>query len=114
MISASIAYLPIPIRSIVVGFFSESGLDFKDCVHIFGLYVIVVFMGSICVFCIGSSLYLILLKLNLANYITVTLLGGITLLFNDYDDFGVFITFSGFLIAPLYHFYFNKYKVLRK
>ena len=111
IISTSIGCLPLLVSMIVTAQFSKNGLDIKGFSQILGFFIIVILNGSILVFCIGSTLYTILLKFKLANYLTSFFMGGLTLLFNSYDSHFILLTTSGFIIGPLFHYYYNKYNV---
>ncbi len=109
IISTCIGLLPWILNVVIL---SDAPINFKNIVQLVALYLIGTINGSIVVFCIGSALYLILFRFKLTNYISVTTIGGLTLFFNNYESAWYLITLSGFIIAPLYHFYFNKYKVM--
>jgi hypothetical protein len=74
------------------------------------VYFIASLNGSLLVFFIGSPVYLLLNKIKVANYFTSALVGGsFTMLFGRYDTYMVFLTTLGFIVGPLFHyFYTNK------
>jgi hypothetical protein len=109
IIATSIGLIPWIMNWVII---SEAPINLRNTVQLVAIYLVGVLNGSMVVFCIGSPLYLILFKYKLVNYLTVTVLGGLTLLINNYEGVWSLITLSGLFIAPLYHFYFNKFKVM--
>jgi hypothetical protein len=77
------------------------------------VYLIVSLNGSLLVFLVGSPVYLLLNKFKVANYFTSAIVGGsFTMLFGRYDTFMVFLTTLGFLVGPLFHYFYTKKVVL--
>ena len=109
ILSTSIGLLPWILNLVII---SDAPNNLKNIIQLVSLYLIGIFNGSIVVFCFGSALYLILFRFKLTNYVSVLIIGGLTLFVNNYESAWYLITLSGFIIAPLYHFYFNKYKVM--
>jgi hypothetical protein len=109
IIATGIGLIPWIVNWVIL---SDAPMNLRNTVQLGAIYLVGVINGSMVVFCIGSPLYLILFKYKLVNYVTVTVLGGLTLLINDYEGVWSLITLSGLFIAPLYHFYFNKFKVM--
>jgi hypothetical protein len=114
IISSTLGLLPFLLSIILSNYFSGIEFNFTGLIKVLGFYAVVVFNASILVSVMGSVIYLLLFKFNLANYVTSFFAGSLSLLLNQWDGVWVFFTISGFIIAPLYHFYFNKYKVLCK
>ena len=114
IISTAFGCLPFLLSIIFSNFYSGIEFNFTGLLKVLGFYAVVVFNASILVTVIGSVLYLLLFKFNLANYVTAFFVGSLSLLFNQWDGVWMYLTISGFIIAPFYHFYFNKYKVLCK
>ncbi len=105
IMSSTLGLLPFRLSIILSNYFSGIAFNFT------GLIKVLVFYASTLVSVIGTVIYLLLFKFNLANYVTSFFAGSLSLLLNQWDGVWVFFTISGFIIDPLYHFYFNRYKV---
>jgi hypothetical protein len=111
ILATGVGCLPLLFGTLINGLITNGSIDLRNLTLSIGFYLFIVSVISIGVFFIGSTLYLSLLRLKLANYATSILLGCLTFICNAYDSLWVFVTTSGLLIGPLFHFYFNKYKV---
>lgn len=76
------------------------------------IYLLIIFNFWLVLIIVGTPLYLLLLKFNKANYLTTTIIGGaFTLCVGSFQFPWIFLSVSGFVIAPLFH-YFHSRRVL--
>ena len=74
------------------------------------VYFVSVLVGICVALFFATPIYLLFLKLKIANYITASIIGGcISLKVSPMDSFWLFLSLTGFIIGPTYHYFYKKW-----
>jgi hypothetical protein len=87
----------------------HSLIAYTSLVELSRIYFGVVFNAFLVVLILGAPAYLLFKKFNIANYISAAIFGGgFTLIIGSFQNPWVFISISGFIIGPIFHFFYLK------
>ena len=77
------------------------------------IYLFSVNVGALVAFFLATPIYWGLVEFKFDNYIFISIIGGsISLMLIPKETFYVFLSFSGFIIGPVYHHLYKKSKTI--
>ena len=106
LFSASIGILPFMV-SLAYGSYSRGNsiFTYASLIDMSSVYIGILFNAFLVILILGTPIYFLFHKFNLANYFSVAIIGGcFTMFIGSFQNPWLFISFSGFIIGPMFHY----------